>query len=125
MNALRSKLNWLIIPALVLGMGATGVSNCLQFGGGCGSAGVRSHSAAVCCCCKGRCHGQCGMACCQKPAPNQDQLPSSPKAHDESGPCLGLVMAVPVGIDFASAGALRQGILADDLASAACPSLLA
>ena len=40
MNALRSKLNWLIIPALVFGMGATGVSNCLQFGDGCGTARV-------------------------------------------------------------------------------------
>jgi hypothetical protein len=125
MNALRSKLNWFIIPALVFGMGATGVSNCLLFGGGCGSRNSASHKAPTCCCCKGHCHGQCGMACCQKPAPSQDQLPSQPKSHDDSGPTLGLVMAVPAGVDFASAGATHGGNFSEFAGTTAGPSLLA
>ena len=125
MNLLRSKLRWLVIPALVLGMSAMGVSNCLQFGGGCGTVGSAVHSAKVCCCCKGHCHGQCGMACCQKPAPSQDQLPSPPKSHDDSGPSLGLVMVLPAGIDFASAGATQSGNFAELSGATAGPSLLA
>ena len=125
MNALRSKLNWLIVPALVFGLGASGVSNCLQFGDGCGTARVLRHTAPVCCCCKGHCHGQCGMACCQKPAPSQDQLPSPPKSHDDSGPSVGLVMAVPAGVDFASAWATQHGNFSEFTGANAGPSLLA
>jgi hypothetical protein len=65
------------------------------------------------------------MACCQKPAPNQDQLPVEPKSHDNFGPTLGLATTVAAGIDFASVGNSRQGILTDDAAAFACPSLLA
>jgi hypothetical protein len=125
MNMLRSKLRWLVIPVLVLGMGATGVSNCLQFGVGCGSPISTSQKVRTCCCCKGHCHGQCGMACCQKPAPDQDRLPVEPKSHDDSGPSLGLVTTVAAGIDFASVGATQHGILADVASATACPSLLA
>ena len=125
MNLLRSKLRWLIIPALVLGLGATGVSNCWQIGAGCGNQVSTSHKVRTCCCCKGGCHGQCGMACCQKRSPIQDQLPLEPKSHDDSGPSLGLVTTVAAGVDFASAGATRYGFFSDIAYAAACPSLLA
>jgi hypothetical protein len=124
MNMLRSKLRWLLIPALVAGLGATGVSNCLQLAAGCRAAMESTHSISLCCCCKGRCHGQCGMACCQKPAPNQDQLPSEPKSHDNSGPTFGLATTVAAGIDFASAGDFQHWALID-LRVPTCPSLLA
>lgn len=65
------------------------------------------------------------MACCQKRAPNQDQLPVEPKSHNDSGASLGLVTNVAAGIDFASAGAMQYGILADVAPAAAYPSLLA
>jgi hypothetical protein len=125
MNILRSKLSWFIVPALVFGLAATGVSNCLQLGEGCGTAQARHHAAPICCCCKGHCHGQCGMACCQKPASNQDQLPSQSKSHDDSGPSLVLVMAIPAGTDFATAGASHAEVSTDIAGSSACPSLLA
>jgi hypothetical protein len=65
------------------------------------------------------------MACCQKPAPSQDQLPSQPKSHDDSSPILGLTTMVPAGIDFASIGATQYGMSTDIASAAACPSLLA
>jgi hypothetical protein len=125
MNLLRSKLRWAIIPALVLGLGAAGVSQCFPLGSTCRALGSITHPTKVCRCCKGHCDGRCGMACCQKKAPHQDQLPAEQKSHDESGLSLGLVSALPVGIDFASAGASQHGNLVDDVAAAACPSLLA
>jgi hypothetical protein len=125
MNMLRLKMRWLVIPALVLGLGAAGVSNCLQFGGGCAAAGSPVHPVKVCSCCKGHCDGRCGMACCQKPAPSQDQLPPQPKSHDDSGPTLGLSTMVPAGTDFATAGGNLHDSYFDAASAAAFPSLLA
>src|SRR5882724_7194334 len=124
MNFLRTKLRWLVIPALVLGLAGTGVSSCFDGGAGCGRSALKSPKSPICRCCKGTCHGQCGMACCQKPASGSDQLPIQPKSHEDSGPSLGLVSAIPTATDFASAGASQDGMLELTTASA-CPSLLA
>jgi hypothetical protein len=125
MDILHSKIRWLAIPALVLALATTGVSSCLQFAAQCGSQGLAQHKARTCCCCKGTCNGRCGMACCQKPAPTQDQVPAEPKSHDDSGPSVGLVSAIPAGIDFASAGASQHDGFTGFAAASACPSLLA
>jgi hypothetical protein len=125
MNLMHSNLRWLLIPALVLNMGASGIVNCLQIDGNCGSPISKSHKTPVCCCCRGGCHGQCGMACCQKPATNQDQLPPQPRSHDDFGSTFGLATFVAAGIDFATAGALQHGAIANLATAEACPSLLA
>jgi hypothetical protein len=65
------------------------------------------------------------MACCQKPTPNQDQLPAGPKSHEDSGPSMALVSAIAAGIDFASAGASGHRDSVEIATSDASPSLLA
>lgn len=124
MNALRSRLNWLIIPILVLGMGTAGVSNCLQFSEGCRTSAAFHQKARVCSC-NGHCHGQCGMACCQRHTPNSDQLPAGPKPHEDTGPSLPLASILPAAIDFASAEASRHGNSGGLATSGVGPSLLA
>jgi hypothetical protein len=124
MDVFRYNLRRLVVPTLVLSLLGTGISSSLQVAANCGAHAAVFQKARVCCC-KGGCHGQCGMACCQKPASNPDQLPPGPKSHEDSGPSMALVSAIAAGIDFASAGASGHRDSVEFAASDASPSLLA
>jgi hypothetical protein len=125
MNLHHSKSRWLVVPLLVLSLSAVGIANCPGLGAGWAPRVKSKHAAPVCCCCKGRCEGRCGMACCQKPAPDQDRLPVEPKSQDDSVPSLAIGSVLPAAIDFASGGLPRRQQSAELAATTACPTLLA